>query len=396
MIASGVSRKQIFIYAPNDKKYENIYAFLRSADFRTAHDRNQSGMFRIGLETVLSVLDQKLQDNKPDVIYLETSLFPERTRINDKIVDFLCLKFNEELSPAERDALLSEVFKQYKLIYNALHKTENTVYYVPEFMKRPTQMQMVFSTFEPAAAPAAIDPQMQTELMEIDKEIANIKQSRMMRDDLESRKKQQHNGWIASDDRTYVTRDFLERNPSDTDREGKANPRKEEKSELETNAFIFHKLFHERAFEPYKKSFLMCIPIIGAGEKESTRRKRQLNVQESTPHLVGQGALFVLLGYRRNDIELDPEILARDIAVTVSYVLKDYFISYLYTSSREMVDEVINRSLSAAAGAIMSRNISHNIGSHVAPRTRITAIEERLEWLYKFGNQAQRESGAEE
>jgi hypothetical protein len=44
----------------------------------------------------------------------------------------------------------------------------------------------------------------------------------------------------------------------------------------------------------------------------------------------------------------------------------------------------------------MSRNISHNIGSHVAPRTRITAIEERLEWLYKFGNQAQRESGAEE
>src|SRR5690349_16450888 len=132
MIASGVSRKQIFIYAPNDKKYENIYAFLRSADFRTAHDRNQSGMFRIGLETVLSVLDQKLQDNKPDVIYLETSLFPERTRINDKIVDFLCLKFNEELSPVERDALLSEVFKQYKLIYNALHKTENTVYYVPE------------------------------------------------------------------------------------------------------------------------------------------------------------------------------------------------------------------------------------------------------------------------
>lgn len=410
------STDHIFIYAPSNGSYQHIYNFLLSADFRKAHDRNTKGLFNIGLETVLCVLQQNLQgEHKPDLIYLETSLFPERTRINDKIVDFLCMQINDNLSKEERDDLLLNVFRQYKLIYNALHETENTVYFVPSFMQRPKQMQMVFSEYVRGTNPAQdVVDEINKNLPEIQTEITEI--AARIEDEIKERDQAELKGWIEWKhepvpaqalagqgeseetpverpliENAYMTRDFLQRKVviRETEDEDEEERRREEEADLQINAYLFHKLFHEGAFGKYAKSFLLCIPIVGAGEKPSKRRRRRSKEQQKIMSLVGQGALFVMLVYKNDSVSFEPQNnegvslearnLATEIAKTVSYVLKDYFISYLYTSSREMVDEVINRSLRAAAGAIMSRNISHNIGSHVAPRTRMTAIEERLE-----------------
>ncbi len=372
-----VTTDDIFIVTPDEKSYQHIYSFLRSADFRNAYDKDTQGLFNIGLEAVLWVLEQKLKDKKPDLIYLETSLFPERTRINDKIVDFLSLQINEDLSAEERTKLLREAFWEYKLIYTALHDTQNTVYYVPEFLQRPSAMRMVSTEYGKDTCYPESDVDRQKEISKLTKINASIKAIEAdpeVQKDMRERDAKEFKGWTQKQPNVYVTRDFLRR-------QSPRNKREEVGEDLEINAYIFHKLFHERAFSKYGKTFLLCIPIVGAGENTSSRRKQRVIDDLGELHLVGQGALFVLLAYKRDDVSLTepPENLATDIAKTVSYVLKDYFISYLYTSTREMVDEVINRSLRAAAGAIMSRNISHNIGSHVSPRTRMSAIEERLE-----------------
>lgn len=313
---------------------DNIYEILREANIIGAYKEEPGDeSFNIGLSAVVLVIEQLVKIKPPDIIYLETSLFPEKTRFTNRFLDFLAAKINDQST--DETALSQRILDAYRLVYPTLHETNNTIYYVPRFFQRAKTMQMVFSEYP--------YPEEDPDASEIERKVKDLEGEIEKRKGLTGKEGR----WLPRPNGVLEARLPLEA--------GEGTERGEQDEDLHVNTVVFHELFHKHAFPEYARSFLWCIPIVGAASKGER-------------YLAGQGALFVLLVYKDADVSFstgETINIAGEIARTASYLLKDIFISYLYISAQEMLKEAINRSLRSAVAAIMARNMSHNIGSHV-------------------------------
>ena len=339
----------IFIYSYPRSSILNLYKHLREVDFVNAVQRDS---FDIGLNAIAAMLSDLLKYKPPDVIYLETSLFPERTRSVESMVDFLLVKINSQ-DEKRHNQILCNINRAYQLVYEALHKTHNTVYFVPQFFLKPSEMRMVFTEFQ-RGYDFAYEDVKKSRVQEKKQQIARKIETAIKKGGFI---KQRHDFTPIENSGTYMKRSPLSRTL------GRREQRGERNEELTLNARIFHSFFHQYAFPDYAKSFLWCIPIIGA----ATNRQG---------HLVGQGALFIVVAYSSSQITFTQEEATRT-ARLICYLTKDLFSSYLYVSAKDMLNVSLQHALRSAIAAIMARNISHNIGSHGLAYF-IAEIEEKI------------------
>ena len=121
---------------------------------------------------------------------------------------------------------------------------------------------------------------------------------------------------------------------------------------------LFQKILNEKKDNEKKaKSVFMSIPIVGSA------------MDYEHKSLSGQGAVFVFVIL--NDANSNKAVtkgLIEKLVKEISDTCKDMFLPYLHDSARMMVNEALTHSMKSSISAIMSRNGSHNIGSHVINR----------------------------
>ena len=115
-----------------------------------------------------------------------------------------------------------------------------------------------------------------------------------------------------------------------------------------------HQLLHKTLLKGTRKSTYITIPIEGA---EYDISARELGFRRSKCH----GVIFV---YVANAVLTDNEALLRAHKRVANFV-RYSSCNYLFNIGMSLLNSVRYYSLSAAIGSIMSRNGSHNIGSHV-------------------------------
>jgi hypothetical protein len=358
---SKVFKEDILMARQNDfthNEHTKLYNLLRNVNILDAFIKEDES--NIGLEVISLVIEKYLKKIKcdPDIIYIETSLFPERTRFYEKLVDFIYIKVNNPIDHIGRENVLKHILIGYNLVYNALHRTGNSIYYFPDFFLKPQNMEMVFSKYRrdcPYKYSKDIKNRRKERMDDIQKSISEIGQ------EMNGKSKSTYYPSIvkAYDNGIFEVKKFLK-----IEEKQKSKPYKECKEDIEINNSIFHELFAEKAFPDFNTSFMWSIPIIGSAT-------------QAEKHLVGQGAIFILIGYKLDnnvDISLKEKYTA-NIGRIISYLVKDLFISYLYTASKDMLKQALRYSLQSSISAIMGRNMSHNIGSHVMARISTGGID---------------------
>ena len=321
--------KDIFIY-DLEKQTENLknefYDMLKKVNLENIYNQ-QNGVnnnkYDIGFKIIIRMIEEMFKERyKPAIIYIETSLFPRKIGLSQpNIKDFVAVKFcNNKDKEKKRKELLTEIDRAYNNIYPEIHKNYKTIYYTPSFLIKAKEMRMLFTKY------------MKSENNSENKVNTNSP-------------KEANNKWGTNDKQIYQI--SYELKTKNTKR------RKEKEEDLKKNATNFHKSFHEEAFKDYEQSYMLHIPIIGATVKKK--------------YFIGLGAIFILLGYEKkikiNDDTLEKKV--NKLGKIVSYFLKDIFSSFLYNSNKDLLNEVKTQANKHAVSAIMSRNMSHNLGSHV-------------------------------
>lgn len=103
---------------------------------------------------------------------------------------------------------------------------------------------------------------------------------------------------------------------------------------------------------PNHKTIYFGIPTIGTSTSNNS--------------LNGQGGIFVYFSY--NYQKIDEELLKKfikDISISFDYIIKSYTYNLLSSVTLDSWDRTKLEAIKSAKAAIMSRNMSHNLGSHV-------------------------------
>ncbi|MCB0537141.1 MAG: hypothetical protein KDE33_06390 [Bacteroidetes bacterium] len=98
---------------------------------------------------------------------------------------------------------------------------------------------------------------------------------------------------------------------------------------------------------------LLAMPII------SSPNPSHLKSSESNKFLTGQGALFVFF-VSKNEINIEDDIIS-----DLQAIVKDFSYNYIFYQAEKLAKRAKYESIKSAKAAIMSRNVSHNLGSHV-------------------------------
>jgi hypothetical protein len=324
-----------------------IYKLLGKVNIRDAFKKEDKYSVELG---IISLFIQKYLEKikrDPDLIYIETSLVPEKTISPEKIVDFIYINVIHPEDDPGRKKVVRKILEGYNSVYKALHKTGKSIYYIPDFFLKPKTIEMAFSMYE------------QNCLYKFSKDIKQERDKRIQ--EIENAMKQ-----ISKENLKFKIKNGITEKKIawDIDKKKKNNPTNPFKEDIEINHSIFHELFAKTALPDFNTSYMWSIPIIGAAVQAEN-------------YLSGQGAIFILIAYKTDNHKniSFPEKHRINIGRTISYIVKDLFIPYLYTVSKDLVRQASLYSLKSAVSAIMGRNMSHNIGSHVMARISSGGID---------------------
>jgi hypothetical protein len=152
-----------------------------------------------------------------------------------------------------------------------------------------------------------------------------------------------------------------------------------EKSEIvtqSTDVFTLH-LVNHRVYHNYfcpnpdnTVSIFISIPILGNPSLHNLTNKG----------FHGQGAVFFLLIFNEDPLNVNGSFdkAIKDFCNEISFDAKEIIFNYLLQSGFYLFDKARENSIKAAKAAIMSRNMSHNIGSHVLSylKAKLSSVEE--------------------
>ncbi len=109
------------------------------------------------------------------------------------------------------------------------------------------------------------------------------------------------------------------------------------------------------------KSHYISFPVIGS--VASNQLHRYIVGSKADP-LQGVGACFIYFEPKDNDGKIDEAIIQK-IVYEMGHVIRFYSSNYLFNMGLKLQDHARQEAIKSAKAAIMSRNMSHNLGSHV-------------------------------
>lgn len=141
------------------------------------------------------------------------------------------------------------------------------------------------------------------------------------------------------------------------------NKTKEPVFSIKKRCHILHGLYCEYYNIKRKSSLLICIPLIGYPFYHNNRYN-------------GLGAIFLYIV--TSDIRKYTTKTIQTIANRLSVIGKDITYAYSFNIGKTLADNVTREAIKSAKAAIMSRNMSHNLGSHVMAylKQRLNSVED--------------------
>ncbi len=118
------------------------------------------------------------------------------------------------------------------------------------------------------------------------------------------------------------------------------------------------------------QTVFLSIPVLSSsGSLDLDGENEEKNSEE---RFKGQGALFIFLVLRKNDEKISEEKFAQELDATIRQlalklprIVKTITFDYVFNIGLEKAKRAKNEAIKSAKAAIMARNMSHNIGSHV-------------------------------
>lgn len=342
---------------PDPQVYHDFYNLLKKLDLGEALGQDPRDCL-VGLDAAARLIEQMLTQPgaeispAPDLVFIESSLFADQVNMGDKFRDFVSVKIRTGIS-AQQDVEFKRVARTYGTLYPQLHDKQYTIYYNPRFFLEALTMT-TYMSHHPGEAEetlAATSGTYEERLEEVRRDLKDARDPGLL--------------WRENDDqpdgvRTWYCFRNLEKPEQGVWRKEKTRTQEQE---LIEDVRLFHTLFHENALEGYECSYLWCVPLVGGV------------VRRDDEYLTGMGAVFAVAAYRKQP----PPLTAwhgRKVGQSLAYLMKDALTPYLYKAAQTALGEVRRLAVRAAIGAIMGRNMSHNIGSHALARLNDDIIKE--------------------
>lgn len=130
--------------------------------------------------------------------------------------------------------------------------------------------------------------------------------------------------------------------------------------DVEEELLEFHKLYHFFISNKCNTAYI-AIPILGAQTSNRTLVPNINNIQ-------GQGVVFIFLTIppeKGNNVEEIMKDVTRNLFLKIGDFVRLVSYNYLFNLGLELQRKARREAIKSAKAAIMSRNMSHNLGSHV-------------------------------
>lgn len=347
---ASIKRKVIIGGAEGSFYNPRFFDFSKALSINEFKEKERLGYS--GINTIANVINDALNNannGKPfaDALYFEYNVLGSILDGNtsNQLTSFMYLQSN--VAEPEKDIFVQNTIKYTNSIIEFSKTVDHyTLFYHPDVFIDPEAPQVLFSVVRPEDGKVH-------EFDDLDDWIKNndIEELPLIPNDPKSRIRQ---GTVQFKNRTYesilsITREIkLEKKPG------------------EDALDRFHQLFHH-CVAPKGTTVYMTIPVLGA---PSSNRLDGLN------NIQGQGVIFLALRLD-NSISVEEDcflkkldILSNDLFFRIGAVVRTLTYNYLFNIGIQLQQKARAEAVKTAVSAIMSRNMSHNLGSHFISNTK--------------------------
>jgi len=128
-----------------------------------------------------------------------------------------------------------------------------------------------------------------------------------------------------------------------------------------------HKMYDETFYNRHLNTCYISLPILGTSSTNWPAIYDDL-IKEGSQKLQGQGTFFLYFlieEEKENDVYGKIEEIKSRLFSEIGDLIRIYSYNYIFNNGLNLLMKAQNEAIKAAKAAIMSRNMSHNLGSHV-------------------------------
>ena len=335
------------VFEINDKKgfyRPQSFDFAKSLlfDSFSENERMLNALYLSGVNEIASIICKSLSERGLLSSFffeynLLGSILDENTM--NKLTSFLYVREDPQ---AANHSFVSNIIKYNNAVIDYFQKRDNyTLFYHPEVFIDPSQPKVLSSIVESETGQFSINQDTEAQIEDLIspmplKEMGTIDESK------------QWVGCVQFEGRDY---DSILAKSGAINR--KDNPGHESIHE-------FHLTLHHFVSKDVKTVY-MAIPILGARSSNRLSVKGLRNIQ-------GQGVIFLLFSVPTSytgELDSDLEAISESLFTELGDIVRLLTYNYLFNVGIHLQERARKESLKSAKSAIMSRNMSHNLGSHV-------------------------------
>lgn len=343
-------KRKVIIGGAEGKYYNpRIFDFSKALSINGFEEKDRLGFS--GIDTIANVINDALNfayDNKPfaDAFYFEYNVLGSilDSNTSNQLTSFMYLQSNE--AEPGKDTFIQNTIKYTNSIIEFSKTVDHyTLFYHPDVFIDPELPQVLLSVIGPEDCGGREFDDLDDWINKKDLEeltlIPNDPNARIRRGTVQFRNRT-YESILTITGETKLTgitgEDALER---------------------------FHRLFHHRVAKDGTTVY-MTIPVLGAAS--SNRLDGLKNVQ-------GQGVVFLAIKIKNNVVVDDNcvqklEYLSNELFIRIGSVVRTLTYNYLFNIGIQLQQKAKAEAVKTAVSAIMSRNMSHNLGSHFISNTK--------------------------
>lgn len=279
-----------------------------------------------GSKRILSYLKEEIGEDAS--YFIDFSAIPSAFRNDGKMADFITV-----YDPNNQFVSQDRLEKAFHSIYDPLQKENKGLFYHPYFFDYPEYAKFYFSQFNDIAA----DNKLDTTLPE--KTLEDIQTDTWLDVD------KAHPGSVC-----FINKSFT----FSFDKYHSLSEKSDKSIQCKTRNHLLHFCYNQFLLKDgvdRSKTFLLSIPLIGYPSQGKDKNKGTLE---------GLGALFIYFVKE----SFDEKTIGR-IANDLWFLGLQITYNSLFHIAMDLADTARKEAVKSAKAAIMSRNMSHNLGSHV-------------------------------
>lgn len=316
----------INIINSEDNKYRyDLDAAFKSNNIEFAAEKS-------GFLHIVSIIEEELKKEG-----LLSSLFVEFNLVGTILALDTPNKLNSLVYIREGDLHFADRIKKYSdsIIDQFVKEREYTLFFHPEVFIDPQKPQACYSIIENAIEEKSIQ----------------------YKDDIKKRKNDYYSR-LSSDGNVYIGQTSFDRDYYTI--LDKASEIREKGISVNEELTEFHKLYHYVIGNNVSTAYV-SIPILGA---QTSNRITIPNID----NIQGQGVVFLFFTIPSGSVGKLEDILeevTRNLFLKLGDFVRLVSYNYLFNLGLQLQIKAKNEAIKSAKAAIMSRNMSHNLGSHV-------------------------------